>query len=216
MNLSTRATLLLVLLAAGSVAQINEGTVLGSVRDATGAVLPASTIQVTNTATNVQSSTSSNSAGEYILTNLVAGRYTVSCTLAGFNREVFTDLILRAGTTSRVDFTLKPGDVQQEITVTSEAPLLQTENAGVGASIPNESVVELPLRGRQALDLALLEAGVFQPAYGTSSNRADPLGGGTNVTSVVISGMREHYNNYTLDGTTIYNNSSGYLGYSPS
>jgi hypothetical protein len=66
------------------------------------------------------------------------------------------------------------------------------------------------------IDLALLEAGVFEPAFGTSSNRADPLGGGTNVTSVVISGVREHYNNYTLDGTTIYNNSSGYLGYSPS
>src|SRR5207245_10594734 len=104
---------------------------------------------------------------------------------------------------------------QQSITVTSEAPLLQTENAAVGANIPNESVVELPLRGRLALDLALLENGVAQAATGTSASSQDQLGGEYGK-SVVISGVREHYNNYTLDGTTIYQSFSGYLGYSPS
>lgn len=195
--------------------QINEGTVIGSVRDASGGAVSPATVTVTNTATNVTSSTQTNEVGEYVVTNLVAGRYSVACQYAGFRREVFTDLLLRAGTSSRVDFTLQPGDVQEVVSVTSEAPLLQTENAAVGASIPNESVVELPLRGRLALDLALLESGVFQPAKGTSASRQEQLGGEYGK-SVVISGVREHYNNYTLDGTTIYQSFSGYLGYSPS
>ena len=209
------SALLVLLFVFQAMAQINEGTVLGSVRDATGAAIPAARITGTNVGTNVTSSTVTNSVGEYIFTNLLAGRYTVACSVAGFNREVFTDLTVRVGTSSRVDFTLKPGDVQQEVTVTSEAPLLQTENAGVGASIANQSVVELPLRERLALDLALLEAGVFQPAAGTSTRAIEEFGGRFGK-SVVISGVREHYNNYTLDGTTIYQNASGYLGYSPS
>ena len=172
-------------------------------------------MEVTNVATNVAISTTTNSDGEYLVTNLVGGRYTVSCQMKGFRKEIFTDLIVRVGTSSRVNFTLEPGELQQSITVTSEAPLLQTENASVGANIPNESVVELPLRGRLALDLALLENGVAQPATGTSASRQDQLGGEYGK-SVVISGVREHYNNYTLDGTTIYQSFSGYLGYSPS
>jgi hypothetical protein len=179
------------LAASSSFSQINEGTVIGTARDAAGAAVPGATIVVTNTATNVSSSILSNSVGEYLITNLVAGRYTVSCQFTGFRKEVFTDLILRSGTISRVDFTLQPGDVLQEVTVTSEAPLLQTENASVGASIPNESVVELPLRGRLALDLALLENGVAQAAKGTSASRQEQLGGEYGK-SVVISGVREH------------------------
>src|SRR5581483_11502025 len=94
----------------------------------------------------------------------------VTCSIAGFRKEAFSDLMLRAGTSPRVDFTLQPGEVQQEVTVISEAPLLQTENASVGGSITHESVVELPLKGRLALDLALLQAGVFQPAPGTTAS----------------------------------------------
>ena len=202
-----------VLLVVRLFAQINGRTLLGTVRDQTGGSIAGAAVKVTNVGTNVTQSAISNSVGEYIAPNLVPGAYTITCEVKGFQREVFTDLILRAGTSSRVDFSLRPGEIQQEITVTSEAPLLQTENAAVGASIPNESVMELPIKGRFALNLALLEAGVFQPALGTSASRDAFLG--TEPTSVVISGVREHYNNYTLDGTTIYNDSSGYLGYSP-
>jgi hypothetical protein len=203
------------LLAATALAQINEGTIIGTVQDAAGAAVPGAQVEVTNVATNISSSTRTNNVGEYLVTNLVAGRYAVSCQMKGFRQEIFTDLTVRVGTSSRVDFSLQPGDVQQSITVTSEAPLLQTENAAVGANIPNESVVELPLRGRLALDLALLENGVAQAATGTSASSQDQLGGEYGK-SVVISGVREHYNNYTLDGTTIYQSFSGYLGYSPS
>ncbi|PYV86930.1 MAG: hypothetical protein DMG05_18585, partial [Acidobacteria bacterium] len=195
--------------------QINEGTVVGTVRDSTGASVPGATVTVTNVDTNVESSTVTNTVGEFIVTNLIPGRYKVVCTLEGFRRQVFTDLTLRAGTSSRVDFTLQPGELRQEMTVTSEAPLLQTENAGVGTTLSNQAVVDLPLKGRLALNLAFLEAGAFRPAPGTSASRQTELSGGYGQ-SVVISGVREHYNNYTLDGTTVYQNWSGYLGYSPS
>src|SRR3989454_678249 len=115
--------------------QINEGTVVGTVRDSTRASVPSATVTITNVDTNVESSTVTNTVGEFIVTNLIPGRYTVVCTLKGFRREVFTDLTLRAGTSSRVDFTLQPGELRQEMTVTSEAPLLQTENAGVGTTL---------------------------------------------------------------------------------
>lgn len=196
-------------------AQINEGTFVGTVRDSTGGLIARASVTVTNLDTNVSFSTLTNSTGDYIVTNLVPGRYMVTCSIAGFRKEAFSDLMLRAGTSPRVDFTLQPGEVQQEVTVISEAPLLQTENASVGGSITHESVVELPLKGRLALDLALLQAGVFQPAPGTSASSQTQLGGEYGK-SVVVSGVREHYNNYTLDGTTIYQSFSGYLGYSPS
>src|SRR5688572_7555585 len=99
------------LLLPGSHGQINDGTIIGTVRDIGGAAVPGAQLQVTNVATNVSSSTTTNNVGEYLVTNLVPGRYTVSCEMQGFRKEIFTDLTIRAGTSSRVDFSLQPGDV---------------------------------------------------------------------------------------------------------
>src|SRR5579871_4330128 len=147
------ATIAVVVLFSLANAQINEGTVVGTVRDGTSAVVAGARVSITNTDTDVSSSTVTNDTGEYIVRNLVPGHYSVTCTQPGFVRELFNDLTLRAGTVSRIDFTLQVGEVQQQIAVTSDAPLLQTENAAVGGSITNKSVVELPLLGRLALDL---------------------------------------------------------------
>src|SRR5690242_8534331 len=115
-------------------AQINEGTIVGAARDSTGAVLAGARIDATNTDTNVSSSTITNETGEYIFRNVVPGHYRVTCTQPGFSKGVFSDLTLLGGTTSRIDFTLEVGELQQEVAVSSDAPLLQTENAAVGGS----------------------------------------------------------------------------------
>src|SRR5262249_18857915 len=137
--------------------QFNTGEITGSVKDISGAIIPGAVVIAVHTATGFQLQQTADTNGQFLLANLPTGQYTVSVDLAGFKRTN-RNLTLAIGQKVRLDFALEPGSVAEEVTVveTDPASLLQTQNAEVSDIIENSRIVNLPLNGRQFLDLALL------------------------------------------------------------
>ena len=113
------------------------GTILGTVRDSSGGAMPGATVTVTNEDTGVQLAVQADSVGEFVLTNLSPGSYTIKTEAAGFKQNVVKSVRLLASRSARLDVVLEPGGVAQEIQVTASAPVLNTENATIGnISVP--------------------------------------------------------------------------------
>jgi hypothetical protein len=188
--------------------QTVSGTIVGTVKDTTGGVIPNASVAIINQATNVRRETRTNDLGNYEVPFLPVGAYTVRVSVTGFQTMVRGGIILRVDDTVRVDVTLQPGRLQQEITVTGLAPLLQTEDASTGTVIQNERIVNLPLNGRNFLQLTQLSADVNSGAHGTY-NRL------TNVTlaqkgvSLSAQGQRDDSTSFLLDGANVR---GSYLG----
>lgn len=185
------AVFFIALAAAGVWAQAITGTILGSVTDASGAVLPGVTITAINTGTNQARTTITNESGVFSLPSLQIGTYRVEAELTGFKKEIRSGVTLQVDQRARIDFVMQVGQVSETLEVTAEAPLVQTDDSSVGAVIDSRKVVELPLNGRQFESLVQLVPGAVTPAQGSHlGNR-----GGFN-----IAGMDEHYNSFFLDG----------------
>jgi hypothetical protein len=141
-------------LSARTAAQVLYGTITGSVRDATGAALPAATIVVVHDQTNLTREVVSNEEGSYTVVNMPQGIYTVRITLAGFREFERNDVPLAVGGIARVDATLEVGQVNERVTVSSTAQLLQTDKAEVSTELRSTEITNLPLnqfRNYQAL-----------------------------------------------------------------
>ncbi|MBI4905442.1 MAG: TonB-dependent receptor [Acidobacteria bacterium] len=138
----------------------------GVVKDSSDAVVPGVQIAVSNLETGLKVETSSNESGLYTFPSLPVGRYKVSAAKSGFSTSEVPELKLDVAQTARLDFVLKTGTVVESITVASTAALLDSETASVGQVIDNKRIVELPLNGRNYLDLARLTAGTA-PARGS-------------------------------------------------
>jgi hypothetical protein len=154
--------LLLVLAAAPAAAQVIFGAIQGTIRDDSGAVIPNARVAARNTATGVQRETQSNAAGIYLLGELRPGAYEVEVEAAGFTKAVQRNIPIRIEDRVRVDFALKVGQVSESVEVTGEVPLLQTENNTIGRVVEENTIKQLPLRGRNAFELVLLTPGVIQ------------------------------------------------------
>jgi hypothetical protein len=151
---------LLFLLTTNLFAQVDTGTIVGQVTDPSGAVVAGATVVVTNTGTNVQYNTQTDAAGQYQVTALFPGTYSVRVTAAGFESAVRAGIIITVQARPAVDFKLALGQTTQTVEVTGASPVLQTQSADVGAVVQNEQVVDLPLNGRRYSDLAFLQAGI--------------------------------------------------------
>src|SRR5688500_1815224 len=152
----TRAALLslsLLLLALPVMAQSFYGSLVAVVQDAQGGVIPGATAILTNTATNERRETVSAEDGTARFVNLVPGTYRLEVELAGFQRFVRDGIAVNIQTTPRIEATLQLGSLQETVSVTGESPLLQTENASVGTVVGSRAVQELPLNGRNVLNL---------------------------------------------------------------
>ena len=221
--MSRKSTLLLLLLtlALPSLAQQTTATLLGTATDPSGAVLPNVAVKATNLATNAVRDATSDASGNYTIPFLPAGDYSVTASLAGFQAQKVENLTLQVQQTARVDFQFKVGDVSESVTVAATAAALQTENATVGTVIDGSKIVDLPLNGRNFIQLAQLVPGVNPGTPGSitvrrgrgSVGQSDPSYG---ATAASANGMRDTANRIFLDGIETMDYDAVTYSFSPS
>ena len=176
------------------------GEIAGEVKDSTGAVVPNGSVTVVNTGTNASRTTTTNEAGIYTVPSLVPGTYSVRIEAGGFRPMVNTKVEVQVQQTVRVDFALEVGSVNEAVNVSATAGLLATENATVGTVIENRRIVDLPLNGRNFLQLVSLSPNVTY-GFATPGQAAGRQGGSrSHDQNISLMGMRGTWNRYTLDG----------------
>lgn len=187
------------MVASSGLAQVGVfGGFSGAVTDTSGALIPGAHVKLTNSATGVSQETSTDSSGVYQFVNLAPGTYDITVSYQGFSTETKSNLVLLVNQLAKIDFVMRPGSVTQQITVASEAPLVNTVNSTVGTVVEHQQVVSLPLNGRQFTQLILLTPGAAprgnsqQAAYEDASNYG--------MISPAVNGNRPDTNNFTIDG----------------
>ena len=180
-------------------AQAPVGEITGTVTDATGGVVAGAVVSINNAAVNLQRSSATNSAGVYSFPALPPGTYTVKVEMQGFKSEVRGDIILQVSQVARLDFTLQVGSLTDVVEVTGGAPVIETNTTAVGTVIENRRIVELPLNGRNYLQLASLIPGATTNGPASSQGQGR-MGGTRNEFALNIAGQRVHFNHFTLDG----------------
>jgi hypothetical protein len=193
-----RLALCLTLLLTGATSMFGQagatGTILGTVTDATGAIVPGAKITVTNTATKVEFQTTTNSAGDYNAPALNPGTYTVTAEARGFTKAAVSSFTLTVNQHARVDLAMKPGAVTETVETTAQAVSLDTDTSELATLVSQQQVEELPLNGRNFMQLLLVGAG----AVTVGGEQGTMRQGEGNAISV--NGGRPEGNNYTLDG----------------
>ena len=181
--------------AAPVLAQRSTATLRGTVTDATQSIVPGVTVTVTNTETGLVRTTTTNESGIYFVPELPVGTYTVATSLAGFKVASRTGVILRVADEFAVDFTLQPGDVTEVVTVEASSTPVKLVGGDVSGVITGEQVRELPLNGRNFLQLATLMPGVSAPDFLNVKDKG--LLGGSDLS---VSGSDVTANLWTVDG----------------
>jgi carboxypeptidase family protein len=184
-----------VLISAPVSAQVDTGTILGTVKDQSGGVLPGATVTITHEGQAFTLSAVTREDGSYVFTPIRTGTYAIDVEFQGFKKGVRRGITVSIQQQAVVDFSLQPGGVAEELVVTADAPLLQTGTGTVGETLKSEVIENLPINGRDYTILARLSAGVVPPQPGARA----PLMFSAN-------GVRPAQNNYLLDG--IDNNTS--------
>ena len=170
------------------------GTILGTITDSTGAVLPGVDITVTNTGTGSAYKTATTSAGDFNAPSLSPGDYTVSATAPGFQKSITKPFVLTVDQKLRIDLALKPGQVTETMEVTAQSVELDTDTAALSQELSGDQVAALPLNGRNFMQLLLVGAGAV-----TVGGEQGTMRQGEGA-AVSINGGRPEGNNYTLDG----------------
>jgi len=184
-------------------AQVDTGTIFGTVSDQSGAVVPGADVTLTNEGTSLSVKITTTSFGGYNFTPLKIGNYTITVEKAGFEKVVHPHIPLQVQEQVKIDITLVPGQVTQTIEVTAAAPLLQTQSASVGQVVGAAQVNDLPLNGRNYTFLAQLVAGVTRS--GDTGRGLQETGG------ISANGLPLVHNNYILDGIDNNNDTVDYL-----
>ena len=179
-------------------AQVDTGSVLGTVTDQTGAVIPGAKITLTDEGKGFSVTTTTGADGSYVFTPVKIGTYTVAAEMQGFEKISQTHVTVSILQHVVADLTLRPGKTTQVVEVTAAPMELQTTEASVGQVLGSRSVSNLPLNGRNFTFLAQVVAGVNTPQADTRGNAASG--------AFSANGERPAQNNYLLDG--IDNNSN--------
>jgi len=208
---------MLAICAASASAQFRAG-ILGSVTDATGAVVPGATVTLTNKETAKSQQTTASDEGFYRFSSLAPGAYTISVEQANFKKQVLENVIVSAEDVQGLDIVISAGDVAETVTVTDTAAALETETANIRGVITTEEIRQLPQTGRNPYELARTAPGVFgDTARGGANGNAETipgveqLGGGSNTgvfqtenqTQITANGQRVSSNNYQIDGVSV-------------
>jgi len=182
--------------AAASFAQVPTATILGTVQDASGAVVPQATLTARNVETGARRTTVSAADGSYRFAALPVGSYEVTVEQAGFQSSVRSGLQMSVGREAVVNFSLQVGAVEQRVEVTAEAPLVNTTTGTLGGLVDSQEISELPLNGRNYADLALLQPGVQR-------SRIFAQGSDRRMTAYSSSGAPLTSNQTTMDGARV-------------
>jgi hypothetical protein len=196
-NLNNLKYLLLVLLALAafpSQALGQQATIVGTVTDPSGAVIPNVTITITNTATSLIRTIPTNDAGQYVVPDLQVGHYNIKASAAGFKVAEKRDIVLTVGDRIRVDFQMQMGTAQETVTVEAAAVHLQTDSGEQSNLITSQQMSQISTNGRSIYALAGLTAGASSNITGLLNV---PVGGDSNVS---FNGLRTGHNIYLLDG----------------
>ena len=177
------------------------GTILGTVTDKSGAVVPNATVDVTNVGTSVTSHTQTTSSGDYTVPYLNPGIYRVSVQAPGFEKAVVDNVTLDVDQQVRVDAILKPGIVTETVEVRANPVALDTDNAAISQLVSDKQVVDLPLNGRNWTSLLFISPGAVTVGSEMGTMRQGEGNG------ISINGSRPESNNFTLDGLSITDNS---------
>lgn len=178
-------------------AQVTTATILGTVKDTTGAVIPGASIAIKNLDTGMTRTLVTDDQGRYHAPNLSLGNYEVQASLAGFQTEVRSGVVLTVGREAVVDFTLKVGEITEKVMVLGEAPLVETTKSGIAGLVESKQIKDLPLNGRDFIQLSTLHAGVVSVRTG-DSNQSRGFG-----VKLSIGGARPSQNRFLLDGSDI-------------
>lgn len=192
------AVLILLLVPGVALAQAElTGRLTGVVEDPAGAVIPGASVTATHAATNTVYRATTNEAGGFVIPGLRLGRYHVAIEFQGFRRGVVQDVLVEVGTTAELLVTLQVGSVAEEVVVTADAAqnIINTVDAEIATVVDERRVLELPLNGRNASHLILLQAGVYF--------ERTPTGEGA---VFLASGQRHRSTNITLDGIDVQDN----------
>ncbi|MBI2819350.1 MAG: TonB-dependent receptor, partial [Acidobacteria bacterium] len=192
--------LLLGYLVQGALTQTVTGTILGTVKDTSGALVPDASVEIRNTETGATRVVQTDERGAYRALRLSPGNYQVQVSKPGFKVQLRTGITLSVAQEATIDVTLEVGEVTETVTVSAEAPLVETAgSATVSGLVTNEGIQDLPLNGRSFEQLAILQPGVVA----NTQSGGDFFGGRT--LKISVGGARGSQNTYLLDGTTIDN-----------
>ena len=207
--------LLLLTFASTAFAQLTTADILGTVSDATGAVIPNAGITLVNLGTNETRNTQSNATGDYNFTLLPVGHYSITVKANGFQASVTKDLAVEAGDRARSDAHLQAGSESTMVEVTASTPLLQADNATVSSSVTAMAVQDLPLNGRNFVQLVQLVPGANEgPGNGLSSG-GRPDDRRTNAAGISVNGQDDTLNNWVVDGIDDNERIIGTIGVKP-
>lgn len=196
-------------------AQLPTGDIIGTVTDASGGALPNAHVTVTNTGTGEMRSADTGASGDYAFTLLQLGTYTVMVEAKGFKKLTAPSVTLASGDRARVDAKMEVGDVTQTVEVAGIAPALQTDTSTIGGSITEQAVQDLPLNGRNFMDLAHLVPGASEgnpQGFGTGTRPDDRR----QSSQITVNAQNDSVNNKTIDGMDNNEAVIGSIGVQPS
>src|SRR5580704_7843983 len=177
-----------------------QATIVGTVTDPSGAVVPGVNITLTNTDTGINHVIPTNDAGQYVAVDLQVGHYTVKAEAKGFKAAEQKDIVLTVGDRIRVDFQMQMGAAQETVTVEANAVQVQTDSGERSNLITDQQMSQIAVAGRSIYQLAALTPGASSQIGAGGMNSAEvntPVGGDA---SVEFNGMRQNHNIYLLDG----------------
>jgi hypothetical protein len=194
-----------------------QSGIVGLITDPSGAVLTGVNVTAKNVNTGETRKVVSNEVGQYAIPNLQVGSYQLTAEREGFQRKVVDQITLEVQAVRSIDVVLPPGTVSQQVDVTASATALQTSESSVSTLFESKVVSEIPLNGRDFLQLQLLSPGTTLASAGTftavqiASQNLD-IGGG----NFSVNGMRDVYNDYIIDGVSFKDWMHGTNGLNPS
>ena len=180
-------------------AQAVSGTILGFVKDSSGAVVPGATVTVVNTGTGFTRTVVTDANGEYTAPLIPTGTYTVSAELTGFKKVTKTNVLLGVDQKVRIDLAMELGAVSEVVEIQAETPLLQTASSELGTTVVEEQIKTLPLNGRNFVSLTRTVPGILRGSPGANIDGAGSLAWRASA-SFSANGQRPRDNNYMLDG----------------